>query len=133
MADSATILQQKLEFLQQEVDDGRDRESRLKQLYETLLSSVSAPAATEPVDQAAIEQRHRIEVEKVSEDARAKVREAQEQLRHLQDIHRECEFSLRTQKLSYEETILELKQQIYQLNNDKSHLTMKVKLLSSAA
>ena len=133
MSDASLLLQQKLEFMQLELEDSKQRESRLQQLYETLLASMSAPAQVEPVDSAAIEERHRREMERVAEEARAKVRESQDQLRLIQDTHRECEFSLRTQKLSYEETILELKQQIYQLNNDKSHLSMKVKLLSSAA
>ena len=133
MAEQPALLQQRLEFLQLELSASRDKELRLQQMYDTLLTSMSSPPPSEPDNSASNETQHRLEVERIAEEYRTQVREAKEQLKALQEIHRECEFSLRTQKLSYEETLLELRQQIYQLNNDKSHLNTKVKLLSSAA
>lgn len=129
----AELLQQRLEFLQLELSASRDKEVRLQQMYDTLLTSMASPAPSEPHNSASNETQHRLEAEKLAEEYRNQVKEAKDQLKTLQETHRECEFSLRTQKLSYEETLLELRQQIYQLNNDKSHLNMKVKLLSSAA
>ena len=132
MADPA-LLQQRLEFLQLELSASHDKEVRLQQMYDTLLASMSSQVPSEPDTSASDEAQHRAELEKVADEYRSQVKEAKDQLKALQETHRECEFSLRTQKLSYEETLLELRQQIYQLNNDKNHLNMKVKLLSSAA
>ena len=127
------VMQQKLEFMEMELAASREKEVRLQQMYDTLLASMSSPAPSESPLSPNTEAEHRQELEKAAEQYRGQIKDAQDQLKALQDTHRECEFSLRTQKLSYEETILELRQQIYQLNNDKNHLNMKVKLLSSAA
>lgn len=126
-------LRQQVEFLQLQLTDSKKKEDRLKEMYDLLLASVGAQAPERGCDEKALEDKHAREVETLKEEFAAKIRDLEDRLKQALDAQRDSEFSLRTQKLSYEESILELKQQIYQLNNDKSQLALRLKLTSTPA
>jgi len=109
------FIAQKLEFLTLELQESKEREQKLKQTYDSLLSLINSPALSEDSGR----KQARAEVEEV----RAKAREERERLetecRNWQRRVKELELDLKAGRATGERERMELRAEVARLQADK--------------
>mmetsp|Transcript_8345 Transcript_8345/g.16515 ORF Transcript_8345/g.16515 Transcript_8345/m.16515 type:complete len:575 (+) Transcript_8345:4266-5990(+) len=129
MSDEA-LLRQKLEFLELQLSDSKQREQDLQRMYDSLLETLDVESEeTKAVKdlkdaQAQLEREHAATVDRLN----AQVTSYEKQLRSLKEQLQDTDYKLRTQKLGFEEALMEIRQEALKVKSEKQQLEMKLRL-----
>jgi hypothetical protein len=129
MEDSA-ILRQKLEFLETQLGDSRQREADLQWMYDSMLDSFNV-SAVDIVSDELLKEKQMFEKEQADLQGRlnAQIKALESENRDLREKLQDLEYRLRTQKLTAEEQLMKTKQEAFQLQTQKTQLDLKLKAL----
>ena len=130
------ILKQKLEFMQIELDEAKSREASLKNMYESMLKSLtnntdySVPSQT-PQQLKDAQDQHTAELNSLKSKHKEVIDSYESHLSVLKNTNSDLEYQLREQKMKSEDAVLKLKQENYLLTEQKRELENKIEELNS--
>jgi hypothetical protein len=132
------VLRQQVEFLEVQLQDSKQRELDLQRMYDSLLLSLDQDSEEVLVMQTkAVEElkQTQIQVEIQHNDALARLSAQlvayEKQLRTLKEQLEDSDYKQRTQKLGYEESMMEIRQEALKLKSEKHQLELKLRMQES--
>lgn len=139
MSDEA-VLRQQLEFLEMQLQDSKRKEQDLQRMYDGLLdtlgadidevSSMQSKAVKDLKDsQAQLERDHEAVIERLT----AQILSYEKQVRSLKEQLQDTDYKLRTQKLGFEESLMEVRQEALKAKTEKQQLENKLRQQENGA
>jgi hypothetical protein len=132
------VLQQQVEFLEVQLQDSKQRELDLQRMYDNVLLSLDQDSEEVLIMQTkAVEdlKQNQIQVEIEHNDALARLSAQiiayEKQLRTMKEQLEDSDYRQRTQKLGYEESLMEIRQEALKLKSEKHQLELKLRMQES--